>query len=352
MATVEVNGTKINYVQLDSEAEAGAEHLVMVHGLATNMAFWYMKYAEDFARHYKITLFDLRGHGRSKTTKNGYTVANMALDLEGLLDHLGIKKAHFVAHSFGGSVVLKFALKSPHRISSLLLADTHISVVRGKKASGSWEQGKKIVRLMHEHGVNIDIHDPHIGYRLLAELARFQRDKVDISAELYDLVKPLVGNHGDRTAKQWLNLLDSTEAERELKTDDGLTLEALRTLKFPILAVYGERSQSMTTGEHLLEAWPHADFQCIREAGHFFPITQPEVLKKHRYRFRNRCPNSEIPRRRGDDKRYFRSERLIERGGEWYLLTRESEIGAFNTIEEAENALVSHLANVQTEGTA
>ncbi|MES9990549.1 MAG: alpha/beta fold hydrolase [Candidatus Thiodiazotropha sp.] len=352
MATADVNGIKINYVHLGNQADTQAEHMVMVHGLATNMAFWYMKYAEEFSHHYKVTLFDLRGHGRSETTSNGYTVANMALDLEGLLDHLGIEKAHFMAHSFGGNVVLRFALNSPHRISSLLLADTHISAARGKTSSRNWEQGKKIVSLMREHGVFVDINEPYIGYRLLAELARLRRDKIEISLELYDLVKPVIGNHSDRSARQWLDLLDSTDAEKELMRDDGLTLEQLSTLKFPILAIYGERSLSMSTGMYLLDTWPHADFQYIREAGHFFPVTQPETLIKHRHRFREMYTKAQTPRRRGDEKRYFRSDRLIQRSGEWFLLTREGEIGAFQTFEQAESALAHNLEHIKAGGIA
>src|SRR5438046_4762158 len=106
------------------------EDLVMVHGLAANMAFWYFKYACELARDFRVTVFDLRGHGRSQITPSGYTPDNLAVDLACLLDQLGIGSAHLLAHSFGGVVALRFALQRPERVRSLVLADTHVAAVR------------------------------------------------------------------------------------------------------------------------------------------------------------------------------------------------------------------------------
>jgi pimeloyl-ACP methyl ester carboxylesterase len=110
----------------------------MVHGLATNMAFWYFHYAALFARRYRSPLYDLRGHGRSEMPPGGYTPDNLARDLEGLLDHLSIRRAHFLVHSFGGVIALNLARVAPERIASLVLADTHISAARcGAARSGT-----------------------------------------------------------------------------------------------------------------------------------------------------------------------------------------------------------------------
>ena len=79
-----VNGVRLNYVQMAAPDIGGPhEDLVMVHGLATNLAFWYFHYAAVFARRYRVTVYDLRGHGRSEMTAGGYTPANLARDLEG-----------------------------------------------------------------------------------------------------------------------------------------------------------------------------------------------------------------------------------------------------------------------------
>ncbi|WP_415883511.1 alpha/beta fold hydrolase [Neptuniibacter sp. QD34_54] len=343
MPVVELNGTKINYLQIDSDAGEHAEHLVMVHGLATNMAFWYMRHAAEFAKRYKVTLFDLRGHGRSRVTESGYTPENMSRDLEELLNHLSINKAHFIAHSFGGIVALNFACRSVNRVASLMLVDSHIGAIRKLEKDNTWEYGQKVQQLLHDQGLDISVNEPYFGYRLLATVAHLQKEKVPISDELQELVIPIVGNYGARTAKQWLKLLETTKAEEELMGDDGLTLERLKKLTFPILAVYGERSQAMLTGSHLLEVWPHADFRRVREAGHFFPTTRPAELMQNCEQFWDGALVSDIPKREGDKQRHFRSDRFSERDDGWYFFTREGEHGPYESLDIANNSLSSYI---------
>ena len=49
-----INGVQLNYLQLDDSDGAAREDLVMVHGLATNMAFWYFKYGVPLSRKYLL----------------------------------------------------------------------------------------------------------------------------------------------------------------------------------------------------------------------------------------------------------------------------------------------------------
>ena len=251
MPSALVNGVRLNHVQMAAPDAGPQEDLVMVHGLATNMAFWYFHYAAVFARHYRVTLYDLRGHGRSEMTADGYTPDNLARDLEGLLDHLSIRRAHFLVHSFGGVIALNLARIAPERIASLVLADTHISAARGA-AGQVWEYGTGMQTVLDDAGVALDTRDPYFGYRLLTEVARMQLDREPVPTGLEKLVGPLIANGGSRTAAQWLRLMRSTSAEKELMGEDGLSLEALRRLRFPILAMYGDNSQARLTGEELL----------------------------------------------------------------------------------------------------
>jgi pimeloyl-ACP methyl ester carboxylesterase len=138
-----VNGVRLNYVQLDDGGSDAREDLVMVHGLATNMAFWYFKYGVALTNRFRVTLYDLRGHGRSDMPQSGYTPEVLARDLVALLDHLGIDAAHFMAHSFGGVVALNFACERPHRVRSLVLADSHLSAGRKVQARSEWTFGQE-----------------------------------------------------------------------------------------------------------------------------------------------------------------------------------------------------------------
>jgi pimeloyl-ACP methyl ester carboxylesterase len=104
--TAIVNGVQLNFVQMDDGSGGAREELVMVHGLATNLAFWYFQYAPEFARRFRVTLLDLRGHGRSQMPADGYSPTDLARDLAGLLYHLQIDMANLIAHRLGGVVAL------------------------------------------------------------------------------------------------------------------------------------------------------------------------------------------------------------------------------------------------------
>jgi pimeloyl-ACP methyl ester carboxylesterase len=287
-----------------------------------------------------VTLYDLRGHGRSGMAESGYAAPNMASDLKGLLDHLGIRRSHFIAHSFGGAVALNLAVSEPTRFASLSLLDTHIHSVR-TMVNREWKFSERIRLLLMRNRIDLDVKEPYFGYKLLGEVARLKVTDTKISRELEDLMSPLMGTRSEKTASQWLKLLNTTRAEKELMSDDGLSFDGLAKLGFPILAVYGERSQAMTTGEQLLDVWPHGDFRKIRDAGHFFPVTRPVEFREACRQFWNGSLLCGIRCRAGDSsKRFFRSDRFYIREGKWFFDTRESlRGGPFNGLAEAKEAL-------------
>jgi len=348
--TAIVNGVRLNYVQLEDGDGAAREDLVMVHGLATNLAFWYFRYAPEFAKQFRVTLLDLRGHGRSEMPATGYSPAILAGDVAGLLDRLGIEKAHFLAHSFGGVVTMNFACAHPDRVRSLVLADSHISAVRHIETPREWAYGQGIQPLLDRHGLDLDTKDPYFGYKLLTRVAQWQLRGDSVPDELVELVSPLMGKTGPRTASQWLKLMDTTTAEAEMMGDDGLTLERLRSLQFPILAMYGDNSQARLTGGELLEVWPHAEFRRVRDAGHFFPASRPEEVISGCKRFwGGEFTNAPRRHRAGEVCRsYFRSDRVFMADGAWYFTTREDDrVGPFSASEEACEVLASVISAAQ-----
>ena len=348
MPSAQVNGVRLNYVQMAAPEGVGPhEDLVMVHGLATNMAFWYFHYAAVFARRYRVTVYDLRGHGRSEMPAGGYTPQNLGRDLQGLLDQLVIPRAHLLVHSFGGVVALNLAGVAPDRIASLVLADTHISAARGA-ARESWDYGAGMQHLLDEAGVKIDTRDPYFGYRLLTQVARMQLKGEPVPPSLDRLVGPLVANVGSKTAAQWLRLMESTSAEPELMHEDGLTLESLRRMRFPILAMYGDNSQARLTGKELLDVWPHAEFRRVRDAGHFFPSSRPaEVIQACGQFWRGDFGKLASHRVGEPEQRHFRSDRVYQAEGGWYCLTREgSPLGPFTSQEDASEQLDVYISTM------
>ena len=117
MPKAKVNGIDIHYITVGQGSD-----MVMVHGFLGNLAVWHLQIVPQLRNSYSITTLDLRGHGYSQVTPSGYTAADMADDLKGLLDTLGLRKVALVGHSYGADVCLYFALLYPERVSKLVAA--------------------------------------------------------------------------------------------------------------------------------------------------------------------------------------------------------------------------------------
>ena len=96
-----VNGINLHYWQVGEGPD-----LVMIHGLNGNLAVWHLELMPKLRHEYRITTYDLRGHGRSDMPPTGYSTEDMAKDLLGLLDALGIERAHLMGHSLGADISL------------------------------------------------------------------------------------------------------------------------------------------------------------------------------------------------------------------------------------------------------
>lgn len=278
MPIINVNGAKINYSQLAYKGEGEAEDLVMVHGLAANMAFWLGDYAKHFSKKFRVTLFDLRGHGRSEISKNGYTPANLSADLKGLMDALGLEKANILAHSFGGVVALNFACSNPDRVSSLVLADTQVNVGRAMVKTSGWASAKALKDVLEQCGINIDTKHPYFGYHLMTEVAKLRLSDEGVPEILEPWVKRMFEGNSNRTPQNWLELMENTAALAELTSNDNITANNLYKINCPVLAVYGEKSHSMATANYLSSLWSDNKFVSIADAGHFFPKVYPQMF--------------------------------------------------------------------------
>jgi 3-oxoadipate enol-lactonase len=120
MELAHVNGIDIAY-RRDGDGAATRPWLVLAHALGHDHTMWDGQVAE-FGRACNVLRYDLRGHGRSSAPQGEYTLEQMAEDLRGLLDHLAIKRCHFVGLSLGAMVGQLAAIRSPLRFASLTLA--------------------------------------------------------------------------------------------------------------------------------------------------------------------------------------------------------------------------------------
>ena len=81
---------------------------------------------EWFTDRHRVLAPDQRGHGESSNFghADAYSFDILVEDLAGFLDALDVQRCHLLGHSMGGMVAMRFALRYPERLTSLILMDT------------------------------------------------------------------------------------------------------------------------------------------------------------------------------------------------------------------------------------
>jgi pimeloyl-ACP methyl ester carboxylesterase len=101
------------------------ETILFHHGYCRNMDFW-RGWVPGLSRHYRVLRFNSRGCGGTTVPPPGapYDARELVGDAIGLLDKLGIKRAHWVGESSGGILGIVAALNHPDRLRTLVLVNT------------------------------------------------------------------------------------------------------------------------------------------------------------------------------------------------------------------------------------
>ncbi len=108
----DVNGAKLYY-----EVAGSGQPLVLAHAGIADRRMWDDQF-DVFAQHYRVIRYDARGFGASDLPPGPFAFRD---DLYGLLQHLGVEKAHLVGCSMGGSTCLDFSLEHPEMVGALVL---------------------------------------------------------------------------------------------------------------------------------------------------------------------------------------------------------------------------------------
>ncbi len=116
---------KLHY-QFDNPA--GAETVVLLHGLGSSLDSWHYQLPDLAAAGYRILRIDQRGFGGSTYPGGALRFGDMAADLAGLLGFLGLEKVHLVGISMGGLTALQFATHHRPHLQKIVLVNTFASL--------------------------------------------------------------------------------------------------------------------------------------------------------------------------------------------------------------------------------
>src|SRR6202521_6389592 len=129
MPLTKINGQWINY----EDTGGTGRPIVLAHGLLMDHEMFAPQI--DDRKPDRFITWDARCHGQTESTDDPFTYWDLADDLKGLLDHLGIERAVIGGVSQGGFVAMRFALRYPERVSALILLGTQAGVEDPEKVA-------------------------------------------------------------------------------------------------------------------------------------------------------------------------------------------------------------------------
>lgn len=216
--------------------------VAMVHGLVIGtLASWYFTIAHRLASRRRVVLYDQRGHGLSEPAAQGFDLRTLAADLSAVLtEAAGIHgPVDLVGHSYGGAVLLRFALDYPERARRLVLVDSPLPPFSADDVRETMSAVPEEVLASLPEKVSSDfMGGPQRWARRLEVAVRFR---------------------------------DETSLPADLAAEPGFTDEELARVVQPLLCVDGATSEVPSAGERLASRVPSAR-RVVLTGGHMLHI--------------------------------------------------------------------------------
>jgi 2-hydroxy-6-oxonona-2,4-dienedioate hydrolase len=259
---VDVHGVRTRVLQ----AGTGAD-LVLLHGTGGHLE----AYARDIAglaRDFRVTAYDMVGHGWSDLPDIPYTTDVLSDHLIGLLDALGIERAHLSGESLGGWVVAWTAAFHPERVDRVVL-----------NTPGNIANKPEVMARMSD-STRAAVHDP--SDEVVRRRVEFLfHHKELVTDELVNLRRQVYSRPGFRQAVENILVLQDPEVRRHFAWDPSWVGKVIA----PTLLLWTDNDPTGGLDEaDLLLGWlPDARLRVITDAGHWPQWEKVEqYLEMHR----------------------------------------------------------------------
>jgi serine-type D-Ala-D-Ala carboxypeptidase len=255
----------VNGAGLAWEAAGLGEPLILLHGHSFDRRMWDPQFAELAAK-YRVIRYDLRGYGLSDMPVEGRDFSHPA-DLCGLMDALGIPKAHVVGLSLGAFVTLDMLALHPDRMLSATIASGGIYTGAGSgKALSEAQQQARLAEIETLRATGIESHK-----------ASWREALLKSTGARAGMIRPLLTDMiADWSAWQPLHV----EPPHLL---GGAVIDRLAATRceVPVLILAGENdTHSVGAAKPLSAVLPNSRLHVLKEAGHLSNLEQPSAFFK------------------------------------------------------------------------
>jgi 2-hydroxy-6-oxonona-2,4-dienedioate hydrolase len=234
------------------ECGAGAP-LILMHGTGGHLEA-YARNLRALSRRYRVIAYDYPGHGWTTTATSDLEIDDYAGHLSGLMDALGIHRAHLSGESLGGWVAVKFAARHPQRVGRLVL-----NTPGGTMAT---PEVMERIRVLSQAAAD----DPS-EERVRARLEWLMADPSSVTDELVAVRRGVYSRAGfARSMRHILCLQDPEVRRRNLVTNAELGAIAAPTL---VIWTSDDPSGPARAGLDMAKQVPAGEFRLIEHAGHW-----------------------------------------------------------------------------------
>jgi 2-hydroxy-6-oxonona-2,4-dienedioate hydrolase/4,5:9,10-diseco-3-hydroxy-5,9,17-trioxoandrosta-1(10),2-diene-4-oate hydrolase len=251
-----------------TEAGAGMP-VVLLHGGgpgATGVSN-FSRNIDVLAQRFRVIVPDLPGYGQSsKEIDHQDPFGDLAFAVRGLLDELGLERAHLVGNSYGGAAALRLSLDRPDKVDRLvLLGPGGIGTTRALPTMGL----KTLLGYYSGEGPTREKLETFIRQYLV-------HDGADVPADLIDLryeasIQPEVVANPPLRRPSGLRTLLRMDFTRDRRLVRAQT---------PTLVIWGadDRVNRPAGGQTLAATMPHCDLYLAARTGHWVQWERPDLF--------------------------------------------------------------------------
>ena len=264
--------------EMDGAQQGAREPLLLIMGMSGTMLHW-DRFLGELQRDFDTIAYDHRGVGASSRLEGRVTIAQLAQDALGLLDALGIQRAHVLGISMGGMIAQELVLAAPERVRTLTLGCSYCG------GPGSALAGEDVSRLLTDAMTS--------GDRARAHRAGWEVNIGPGLVEDPDAYERFVG-----IAQQYAVAVNVVMVQAAAVMGHD-TQERLPSVATPTLVIHGteDRMLPVQNGKMVASLIPGSQLELFDGVGHLFfwerPELSAELVREHARAHADASPGSE-----------------------------------------------------------
>lgn len=271
-----INGTELYYKKVGE-----GEPVIIIHGGPVLDHGYLVPYFQPLTQNYELIYYDQRLSGRSSADVDSaeITLNNFIEDIEGLRQEFNLEKIHLMGHSWGGLLAVKYAIKYPSHLNSLVLLNSIPA------SSELWRQEQQV------QAQNVSAEDSVKRQEIMSSDV-FQTDPPQAIKQLLllsfrsEFYNPSLADSLDFYIPDDYMMRSQKFGYLMPEISDFDLYPQLDSLQIPTLVVYGKMEPAVSISAKQLDSTlPNSDLVIVENTGHFPFIERPETFMNELEKF-------------------------------------------------------------------